>query len=151
MSVQFSPSTDIDLDRISAWQFLDDSKVKGLSPEYWLTGAPNCILACRVSDSEGVVLYVRCEQESGLVRFHTLFAPPDVVTHKRVALTLLEGFPKFAEGVKHYGTGLVMETRNESLAKFMLDKFGFVRVEGTDDYKLEFAQTAKESGDAIKV
>ena len=145
----FQPSADADLAQIAAWQSQDDSKAEGLSPEYWLTGSPDCIFTCRVDDSEGAVLYLRSEQEDGLVRFHTLFAPLDVVSQKRVALTLLAGFPKFSELMKAYGAGMVMETKSESLAKFMTAKFGFAQVEGSDDYRLKFNSGAEVVAETV--
>jgi hypothetical protein len=137
--IRFESSTETDLEQIAVWQALDDSKSPNLPPQYWFTGTPGCIFACRVDDAESTVLYLRCEPEGGLVRFHTLFAPPDVVPQKRVALTLLEGFPKLVEHMKSYGKGMVIETRSESLARFMVDKFRFARVEGTDDYRMDFS------------
>jgi hypothetical protein len=125
--VTFETSTQEDIGQIARWQAQDTSKADDLSPEYWLTGSPDCIFAGSAMDSDGVVLYLRCEQENEFVRFHTLFAPLDVASQRRVALALLEGFPKFSESMKSYGAGLVMETRSESLAKFMTDKFGFAR------------------------
>jgi hypothetical protein len=137
-SVSFESSAEADSPQITTWTAVDGSKSPSLPPEYWLTGSPGCILACCVKDEEGTVLYLRAEQEGNFVRFHTLFGPVDVVSQKRVALTLLEGFPRFSESMKPHGIGLVMETRSESLAQFMTGKFGFARVEGTDDYCLLF-------------
>jgi hypothetical protein len=138
--IYFEASTDADLNQIAEWQTQDPSKAEGLSPEYWLTGSDGCIFAARVDDSCGPVLYLRAEQEGESVRFHTLFGTPDVVSQKRIVLTLLEGFPRFKELMEAYGDGLVMLTRSELLARFMVDKFGFVRREGSNDYVCQMAE-----------
>lgn len=144
--VNFQSSVESDLAQVREWQSRDESKALGLSPRYWLTGADGCIFACRVDDSDGPVLYLRAEQEGEAARFHTLFGTQPEVSQKRIALTLLEGFPRFAEAMRAYGNALVMETKAESLAKFMQDKFGFARVEGTDDYQIQLGPVVIDCG-----
>jgi len=137
MSVRFEASTEADIDQIKDWLALDDSKPEGLPAEYWLTGS-NGILVCRVSDDEGVVLYLRCEMEDDLIRFHALFIPGDT-NRKRIAVLLTNAFPQFFQHMvtEYCAEGMVMMTGSEDLARFMTTKFGFERVEGTNDYVLK--------------
>jgi hypothetical protein len=134
--MKFTPSTVDDLGQIADWTKADPYHDVVL-PEWWLTGN-DCLFAGRVEDDIGVVLYIRMDRELDNARLHIQFPPPDQVTKKRVARTIMKCFPKLADTVKQQATGIVFASVSELLIKFM-SSFGFVRLEG-DDYVLRFKE-----------
>jgi hypothetical protein len=89
-----------------------------------------------LEDAQGIVLFLRADDEhDGRVRLHVQFAP-SVVSKRRVAVALLKAIPVFADTVKR---PLVTESVSPSLIAF-LQRVGFKAVEGTDAYVYEVAE-----------
>jgi hypothetical protein len=86
------PSTEQDLQQIAEWQVADQWRVGIVeSPEWWLTGEP-AFLVCKVRDAQGILAYVRVQEEENAYRIFTLFAP-----EKEVRLRQARGIIQFIQ------------------------------------------------------
>ena len=136
--ISFTPSIVDDLPEIERWIAADPDHCDRMPPEWWITGS-DCIVACCVSDQSGPCMYIRIDEEEEYARLHVQFAPESEVPKRRIASTLLEGFPVVATLVSQKGfKGLVSESRSESLIKFMT-KIGFKFLK-ENDYVLMFGE-----------
>jgi hypothetical protein len=134
------PVTAEDFPKLIEWIREDiDETHHAMVPEFWQTGA-DCFLNLKVADAEGDVFFVRFDREQDGLRMSTQFAPPTVVSKKRVTEAILGTLPAFIERVKQDGIQfIVFETTFPHLAGFMQINLRFRLVEGTNDYKLNFA------------
>jgi len=148
MTIKFTPTTTEDIPQLQEW-IAADPWHQGQTPEFWLTGAPNSLLAFCLQDDRGPVLYARVDQGDPAT-LHTQFAPVEVVSKGRLVRGMLKAMPVLFNHVKTKASAIVFESVSPTLIVFML-RAGFVRVEDTDDYNLEFAPSAEESEDAIEV
>lgn len=132
------PTIESDLPQIQEWINADPdhSRFPDNDPKFLLTGKG--ALAFCLKDDEGPLCYVRLDEENGMLRLATQFAPEIEVSKKRLVKGLLEmGIPAiiaFAKNTDH--KGIVFETMTESLIAFM-KKLNFNHTSG-DDYALVF-------------
>lgn len=132
------PTIAADVEKIESWILQDpfhkdDSRC---TPDGLLTG--NGVLTFCVQDDEGPLCFVRLDDEHGLLRLSTQFAPESEVNKKRLIVGLLNaGIPAIIEFGKNNGYGgIIFESVNDSLIKFM-EKQKFFPV-SHDDYALTF-------------
>jgi hypothetical protein len=131
--MHFEPTTVEDVSRIKSWIALDEFHHE--QDALFYLGGTNTIVAVRLMDADGVVLYLRADAEGQAVRLHVQFGPVEQVSKLRTARALLKAVPAFADAVKK---SLVTESVSPSLIKF-LERVGFRAVEGTDDFVYEIA------------
>jgi hypothetical protein len=132
--MRFESTTTADLPLLTEW-IAADPWHKNQPTTFWL--GSGTIVAARLEDAQGIVLFLRADDEhNGAVRLHVQFAPESVVSKRRVAVALLRAIPTFAETV---GRPLITESVSPSLIKF-LERVGFERVYGTDDYVYNVAE-----------
>jgi hypothetical protein len=142
--INFESSTIEDQSRIAEWMQADPYHCSGYShdmPGWWITGQ-ECLLAGRLRDEQGIVLYFRFDIEDGFARMHTQFAPEEQVNKKRVALAIIQGIVFIVPFLREKGAkGIVYESISPSLIEFM-GKKGFIPRPGgkefLDDYVLMF-------------
>lgn len=129
--MRFTPTTAEDLPTLREWIQADPWHANQPA-SFWL--GSNTIVAARLEDAHGIVLFLRADAEGERVRLHTQFAPESVVSKRRVAVVLLKAIPVFAETMKR---PLVTESVSPSLVRF-LERVGFRHV-GGNDYVYEAA------------
>lgn len=134
--MKFTTSTEKDIDQLSNWIQSDPYHRDCLDPYWWLTG--NGLLSFRMDDRDGPTMYVRMEEDNGLLRIHTQFAPESVVSKIRVIKTIIWGLPKMESTAVANGlNGFIYRSTSPVLVQFMQKKFGFAPV-GDDDYRMLF-------------
>jgi hypothetical protein len=134
--IAFEASTlEQDLSTIMEWQAQDTSKSPNLPHSFWLTGSDSNPVTCRVSDEQGVLLYLRMDVEGSGLRMHTLFLPDSKEGRKRVATLLGNHFLAFAAQMSAHGDSITFESTSPSLVNYMM-LLGF-RSAGGNDYKLK--------------
>ena len=135
--IEFTPTIPDDIPQIQEWTGYDPYHFVQASPEWWLTGAPDSVLAFCLSDECGPLIYVRIDAEGEYARIHIQFAPEKVVSKRRLVMGLLQGFETIRDMLKEAKEkGMVFNTINPSLAGFF-QKQGFKSI-GHDDYRLDF-------------
>ena len=137
--IKLTPSTIDDLEQIQEWIALDPyhQNEKKLKADWWLTGAKGSLLDFCLQDDNGPTCYVRLEKENDLTRLHTQFAPEEVVSKRRLVMSMLEAFKMTIPYLKSINMkGIIFESTSPSLIAFM-EKQGFKHVSG-DDYLLMF-------------
>jgi hypothetical protein len=136
---KFEPVVSEDLPTIADWASKDiDVEHSKIEPSWWLTAALGSLLSFRIVDDIGPVCFVRFEDETPLVRFHTQFASPEIVPKARLVPGMLAAFKVFFPHFQKEGfTGAVFMTTFPDLAAFM-QRNGFSPVLGTNDFKLFF-------------
>jgi hypothetical protein len=132
--MRFEPTTVEDVPQIKSWIALDEFHHE--QDALFYLGGTNTIVAVRLMDADGVVLYLRADVEGPAVRLHVQFGPVEQVSKLRTARALMKAVPAFADAVKK---SLVTESVSPSLIKF-LQRVGFQTVEGTDDYAYKIAE-----------
>ena len=143
--MRFETTTrEADLQRIKEWIAADEyHNTKNFSDEFFLTGFG--ALCFRVDDSVGPTMYIRIETdavEPKHCRAHIQFAPPEIVSPRRVAVALLQTLPVMVEHFQQKGfEAMLFESMAPKLIGFF-EKKGFVPVDGTDDFILKFAAKA---------
>jgi hypothetical protein len=110
-------------------------------PFWWFTGQ-DCLVAGCIEDEHGPVLYFRLDRDGEFVRICVQFAPEDQVSKIRVIKTLSKAMIAWTFLAKEKGAeGLVFDSINPSLVKFMKRKFNFVdRADAINDYVLWFEE-----------
>jgi predicted deacylase len=126
--VHFAPVTVADAQTIRTWIAADPHHA-GQHEAFYLEGS---VAATKLEDEQGTVLFLRMDKEKEATRLHVQFAPAGIVSRLRVAKALVRSIPVVC---KELGA-LVAESQSLALVKF-LERMGFVRVDGTDDYRLE--------------
>jgi hypothetical protein len=138
------PSTEQDIERLTAWIEADPYHKDCLNPMWWLTGADHgCLLAFRLDDDHGALCYVRLDQEvlSSRIRLHTQFAPIEQVSKLRLVKGMLKCIPVIEDFcTKQNASGIIFQSVSPLLIDFMDRKFGF-KPAGGDDYLLKFEDT----------
>lgn len=130
--MKFLPSTENDIEQLSEWIKADPYHKDYLDPFWWLTG--NGLLSYCIHDSKGPTMYVRLDEEAGLMRLHCQFAPESEVSRIRVVKSLLWALPKMKSVARDKNLqGFVYRSTSPLLISFMQTKFGFTPV-GADDY-----------------
>lgn len=131
--MKLTPSTEQDVEQLTEWIKADEYHNDVLNPHWWLTG--NGLLSFRLEDSKGIAMYVRLDKDEDLLRMNFQFAPPDVVSKRRVARDLLWVVPKMRVIAKQNQLrALIFRSRSPNLVLFGQVAFGFVPV-GNNDYK----------------
>jgi hypothetical protein len=135
--MKFTPSTVEDIPQLTEWIAHDPYHFHLGQPEWWLTGAPNSLLAFCLMDDRGPLTYVRLDAEGEYVRIHTQFAPKSVVSQRRLVVGMVKAIHTLI-GLYSKGTarGLIFNSVSPTLVTFMKN-FGFTPV-GNDDYRLDF-------------
>jgi hypothetical protein len=129
--MRFLPTTVVDAEIIRDWIAADPFHT-GQHEAFYLEGT---VAATKLEDEQGTVLYLRMDKEPNATRLHVQFAPAEIVSRLRVAKALMRSIPVVSQ---HLGA-LVTESQSPALIGF-LERMGFVRVEGTDDFRLEREQ-----------
>jgi hypothetical protein len=129
--LSFLPVTVADACTIRAWIAADPYHA-GQHEAFYLEGS---VAATKLEDEQGTVLFLRMDRELNAIRLHVQFAPVEVVSRMRVAKALVRSIPVVCKGLG----ALVTESVSPALVKF-LERMNFVRVEGTDDFRLEREQ-----------
>jgi hypothetical protein len=134
--IKLSPSTEQDIERLTAWIKSDPYHKDCLNPIWWLTGVEGSLLSFRLDDDHGPLCYVRLDQDilTGLIRLHTQFAPRQDVSKLRLVRGMLKCVPiveKFSREQK--ASGIVFQSTSPLLIDFMKKKFEF-QPAGGDDY-----------------
>ena len=139
MSFELLPTGSADAAQIAEWIAADpDHRDKPVAEDFFMTGAPGSFLVFKVTDTEGIVFYVRFDPDTDKkVRMHTQFSPGNV-SKKRVVMAILGTLPKVIERLKIDFSGIVYESVSPTLIAWMSLNFRFKRVEGTSDYALQF-------------
>jgi len=137
--INFSPSTNDDLEQLTEWIQYDPYHFHLGQPEWWLTGAENSLLAFCLMDERGPLTYVRLDNEGEYVRIHTQFAPDTVVSKRRLVVGMLACMEKLIEIFKLPPSkkGMIFNSVSPTLVAFMCKRLGFKPVED-DDYQLDF-------------
>jgi hypothetical protein len=137
--MRLEASTESDIEQIKNWIDRDEWH-RGQPSDFWLTGMPGSLLAFRLDDECGPLLYCRldAQNEFGLSRIHLQFAPDDVTNKRRVIVGMLKAMTVLFDHVRDTGAaGIIFESSSPRLISFFRRQ-GFVRVEDTDDYVLTF-------------
>lgn len=135
--MQFTPSTEQDIQQLTEWIEADPYHKDCLDPFWWLTG--NGVLSFKIEDGSGTTLYVRLDEDNGLMRLHTQFAPESEVSKTRVVKTILWTIPKLQTMAENNGlAGFIYKSTSPLLIEFMKKKFGFSPVGTNDDYWMPF-------------
>jgi hypothetical protein len=116
--MRLEPSTKNDLSQLSAWIAADDWH-RGIEPEFWLTGA-DCLLAAKVLDKDGVVAYLRVDEENDDYRIHGQFGPEYDVSKTRTAKAILKVIDLTKQlAVSNSKKSLIIQTTNAPLIAFL--------------------------------
>lgn len=128
--MKFSPTEVTDVPQLIDWGVPEDR-----TPE-WLSGNSLLLSFC-LSDDQGPLLFCRYEPENGLARMYTIFGPEEEVSKKRIVMGMVAGLPIVYEFMKNKELkGIIYNTENESLVKWMSDHQGFKSTEdGADQVK----------------
>jgi len=114
---------------------------EGQPSEFWLTG--NGILTFTLNDEEGVVCYVRLDDEAPFVRLHTQFLSEGKCSKRRLVIAMIDAFKVVIPHLVERGfKGIVAESISPTLIAW-LQKQGFVAVDESDDYVLRFASVVE--------
>lgn len=136
--INFTASTEDDLQQLSEWIAHDPYHFHLGQPEWWLTGAADSLLAFCLMDERGPLTYVRLDNEGEYVRIHTQFAPEAIVSKRRLVVGMLQTVEKLIEIYKaDRKKGMIFNSVSPSLVAFMDKRLGFKAV-GNDDYRLDF-------------
>jgi hypothetical protein len=116
---------------IDSWIEVDeDHKQKGMTSAFFFEQGR---IALAIEDEQGPTMFIRLDAEPPTMRLHIEFSQ----SRKRVARSLLKNYPTFSEQIKKTGAEkLVFDTVNPDLARFCERAFGFVHVEGTNDWEI---------------
>lgn len=137
--MQFTQSTDYDVEQLSEWIGNDPYHKDYLNPHWWLTG--NGFLSYCLQDDKGPTMYVRIDRENDLMRLHCQFAPEKQVNKKRVIRSLTWALPQMKSLAIEQGMkGFIYKSTSPLLISYMERQFGFQAV-GNDDHKLLFEVT----------
>lgn len=135
--MKLTESTQQDIEQLTEWIKADPYHRDCLEPLWWLTGQG--LLSYCIQDSKGPTMYVRLDEENGLMRLHCQFGPELEVSRIRVVKSLLWAVPKMTEfGKQEKLTGFIYKSTSSSLISFMQIKFGFTPVGSNDDYWMPF-------------
>jgi hypothetical protein len=132
--MKFTTSELDDISQIQEWTLADPYHSEQKNPAWWISGNGSFLSGC-VEDDFGRVLYFRLDEEGSLVRLNVQFAPEEVVSKKRVAMTLMKAFPKIVSLVREQFEGLIYASTSPNLIKF-LSSLGFQSMD--EDYVLKF-------------
>lgn len=135
--INFSPSTENDLEQLTEWIQHDPYHFHLGQPEWWLTGVKDSLLAFCLMDGRGPLTYVRLDNEGEYVRIHTQFAPEAVVGKRRLIVGMIQCMEQLIRLYTPSKMGMVFNSVSPTLIAFMSKKFGFKPV-GNDDYQLDF-------------
>lgn len=124
-----------DYDTITRWIEADIFHFGKMDANWWLP-RPDALYSFCVEDDKGAVLFIRIDKEQDIFRFHMQFPPTEEIGKLRVAKTLLKIFNPLIDEFKQGGKGIVFQSTNDPLIKFMIKK-GFQPV-GNDDYLLQW-------------
>jgi hypothetical protein len=140
--LKFTATTSDDLPIIANWSALDPwHQNKNIPPEWWLTGN-SPLLAGRIDDVLGTVLFFRFDSESDgtQARVHLQFAARDIVNKERLVSVLSRGFPVVAREMKSRGfKSIVFESISPSLINFF-GQLGFKPSDTENDYQLSISE-----------
>jgi len=108
------------------------------APELMITG--NGLLSYCLQDDKGPLAYIKLTGDDGLVRIAMQFAPPDVVSKRRLTIGLARvGIPMIKIfAIQNGYKGIVYESTSPKLIAFC-EKLGFRSV-GNDDYAVLFGE-----------
>lgn len=139
--INFSASTIEDVPQLKEWIAHDPYHFHQGQSEWWLTGMEGSLLAFLLTDERGPLTFVRLDREGEHVRIHTQFAPRAEVSQRRLVAGMIQCLDALVmratvEGFK----GMIFNSINPSLISFMGKRFGFKRLDKTDDYVLRFEQ-----------
>ncbi len=134
--IKITETTPQDVEQIKEWLAADPWHVDDPRnmPELMVTGQG--LMSFCIQDDIGPVMYMKFTDDGDNMRVGVQFAPPEIVSKRRVALSLIKvGFPL----MKGYGQGLgkkgvVFESFNPALTEFC-GKNGFMNVEGSNDFR----------------
>lgn len=136
--MKFTPTIIDDLPQISEWAAADPFHQNQNVPSWWLSGT--CWLAACFEDNKGPVVYIKVE-EGDYYRLHCQFAPSEIVSKRRLIVSMLKGLPILLEQIgETKAKGVVFQSTNPSLIKF-LSSLNFQPSEN-DDYVLRFEREA---------
>jgi hypothetical protein len=136
--IKFTPTVETDTPLIQSWVDADSwNHHKNI--DWWINDP--CYLRFKLEDDEGVVIFVRFDQEGEtMVRLHSQFGPVSQVSENRVATAISESMPRFITQAKTNGvTGIVTESVSPKLIMFLCSRLRFKPDTG-DDYKLVFSE-----------
>jgi hypothetical protein len=133
--IKFIPSTKEDVDQIREWAAADTWHQDQKQPEWWLTGSGH--IAFCAQDEIGPVVYVKVEKEGDWYRLHCQFGPREEVSRERLLGAMVVGLPVLFGGLKN-GKGVIFNSMNPSLIKFMVSLGFKSRVCPVGDYELRF-------------
>lgn len=133
-NIQFSPSTESDLNQIQKWTDADVYHRGQHNPEWWLTGEGFLSFCAR--DEIGSLFYVRIDREEGYHRLSVQFAPLEEVGKRRLILGMIDVMAKLIEVAKaDKARGFVFDSESPKLIRFM-SRYGFKDESGS--FKLTF-------------
>lgn len=136
--MQFKSSGVDNLSEIQSWIDQDTDHQNKMRADWWLTGNL-CLLAGRVEDDIGTVVYFRVDNEDCMARLHVQFAPSDEVIKPRLIKAILIGYYKIETMMKlKKMKGIVFDSQSRDLIRFM-SKLGFRHLD-KDDYVLRFEE-----------
>lgn len=137
--VKFTTTEPDDMPQIAEWIAADPHHASVYEPADWLTGQGE-ITFC-VEDESGPAMYVRFDREDRLLRLRTQFMPESENSKERTGKAILGAMRLFLPtAAERYDVdGVVFETKNLGLARFMQQAFKFKPVDG-DDYRLMFSK-----------
>ena len=137
--INFNNATEADKPQIAEWIAADPHHANVYEPADWLTGQGE-ITFC-VEDESGPAMYVRFDREDRLLRLRTQFMPESENSKERTGKAILGAMRLFLPtAAERYDVdGVVFETKNMALARFMQHAFKFEPADG-DDYRLMFSK-----------
>ncbi|SRR6266567_3074365 len=133
--IKFIPSTKEDMDQIREWAAADTWHQDQKQSEWWLTGSGH--IAFCAQDEIGPVVYVKVEKEEDWYRLHCQFGPREEVSRERLLEAMMIGLPVLFGGLKD-GKGVIFNSMNPSLIKFMVSLGFKPRACPVGDYELKF-------------
>jgi len=137
--IKFTESTSQDLQQIAEWIQQDPYHKHQGQPEWWLTG--NGLLAFCLMDDKGPLTYVRLDDEGEYVRINTQFAPREIVSQRRLVVSMLECMNVLTNLYKTQNKkGFVFQSISPTLIAFMGKRRGFSSI-GKDEYRVDFEET----------
>jgi hypothetical protein len=141
--IKFVRTTVEDIPKLQSWISVDPWHSFKDAAEWWIYG----YLTFKLVDPEGDVLFVRLDKDGeSRVRLHTQFAPPDVVSTRRVAAAIVYGITAYIpHGIANSVTGIVTESVSPKLVAFLIGKMNFEPLTG-NDYVLDFSKLKSSEG-----
>ena len=132
--VTFEAITQEDLSQLKSWIDVDLWHQNKEEVDWWMRG----YISFKLVDERGPTVFVRFDREGDLVRLHSQFAIPSVVSESRVAISISEAIPRFIECAKVDGVkGIITESVSPKLVAFLTTRLGFVHSKD-NDYVLMF-------------